>query len=287
MLWTLVSIKFSLQLFFVLVIFLSDALDGMISRRICLPLEQYRFRILDTIIDKIGILVFLTTLLLQDRISITLLLVIVGYNILLEIFPIIYILQRKKERKIDWIQATIFSRFYAISIGLYCFWSMSYRVKLKYEREWIIYFLILGLVSLISHICFFKIRENIEKISRERYEKGITICTHKEEELTELRNRYVNIKKSKREKTDESVNKEDILNSKEQDYVKSALQRWMDMSTNVKRIGAGYTIGLIVISLFMWNSPNLRLQLWRFFVPYATIFLFLHFFIRYYLKSCV
>lgn len=105
--------------------------------------------------------------------------------------------------------------------------------------------------------------------------------------MTELRNRYVNIKKSKREKTDESVNKEDILNSKEQDYVKSALQRWMDMSTNVKRIGAGYTIGLIVISLFMWNSPNLRLQLWRFFVPYATIFLFLHFFIRYYLKSCV
>lgn len=152
MLWTSVSIKFSLQLFFVLVIFLSDALDGMISRRNCLPLEQYRFRILDAIIDKIGILAFLTTLLFQDRISITLLLVIIGYNMLLEIFPIIYILQRKKERKVDWIQATIFSRFYAISIGLYCFWSMTYRVKLKCEREWIIYFLILGLVSLISHI---------------------------------------------------------------------------------------------------------------------------------------
>ena len=126
--------------------------------------------------------------------------------------------------------------------------------------------------SIVFYFVFFKIRENIEEISRERNEKGITICTHKEEELTELRNRYVNIKKSKREKTDESVNKEDILNSKEQDYVKSALQRWMDMSTDVKRIGAGYTIGLIVISLFMWNSPNLRLQLWRFFVPYATIF---------------
>lgn len=44
---------------FMAIIFVSDALDGMISRRFCSPLEQYKFRISDAAIDKVGILAFL------------------------------------------------------------------------------------------------------------------------------------------------------------------------------------------------------------------------------------
>lgn len=163
-LWMSIEMQLSLQVCFTAIIFLSDAFDGIISRKFCLPLEQYRFRILDTVVDKIGILLFLVTLLYLKRISHTVIYLIMGYHILLILFPIAYILSGHS-KNIAWIQATMCSRLYAISIGLYCFFSIVCDTALAYKREWALYFLVLGMVSLVSHIV------KIKKL-KEHYNNG-------------------------------------------------------------------------------------------------------------------
>ncbi|MCI9447191.1 MAG: hypothetical protein HFH36_07305 [Lachnospiraceae bacterium] len=150
-LWMSIEVRLSLQIFLMMVIFLSDALDGVISRKFCLPSQQYRFRILDAVVDKIGILAFLMMLLYLGRIGLDVLWMIVGYNVLLLVFPFFYILGRRSQN-IAWIQATLFSRLYAASVGVYCFFSIISDSGLKYGKEWFVYFLIAGVVSLSSHI---------------------------------------------------------------------------------------------------------------------------------------
>lgn len=149
----LLSVEMSLllQIIFMAIIFLSDALDGIISRKYCLPLQQYNFRIMDAAVDKIGILLFLVTLFALKRISCITLFIIIGYNLLLILFPVVYIFV-KSTKNVNWIQATMLSRFYAISVGLFCFLSIVYNTELKYEKIWGWYFLILGMFSLTSHI---------------------------------------------------------------------------------------------------------------------------------------
>lgn len=96
-LWLSIEIDLLLQIIFMLIIFVSDALDGIISRRFCLPLQQYKFRILDALVDKMGILGFLLTLFCLRRISYMTLSVIIGYDLLLVIFPIVYIIKGFKK----------------------------------------------------------------------------------------------------------------------------------------------------------------------------------------------
>lgn len=150
-LWKSYDIKFEIQIAFVAIIFISDALDGIFSRRFTLPEQQYWFRIYDATADKLGILFFLGTLFYLKRINISLLLVIVGYNILLVIFPLIYIFGSSIKR-VDCIQATIWSRFYAVSVGLFCFSAASSNLALQYSSLWALYFTTLGVVSLFSHM---------------------------------------------------------------------------------------------------------------------------------------
>lgn len=150
-LWKSVEMHFSLQLLFTIIIFMSDALDGMISRRFCTPLEQYKFRILDAVVDKIGILGFLITLFWMGRSSYNTIFTIIGYNLLLIAFPLIYI-SRGSSKNVAWIQATVFSRFYAISVGMYCFFAIVNDIGLRYESAWSVYFFILGIIALISHV---------------------------------------------------------------------------------------------------------------------------------------
>lgn len=150
-LWKSHDIKLEIQIAFVAIIFISDALDGIFSRRFTLPSQQYWFRIFDATADKLGILFFLGTLFYLKRISISSLLVIIGYNVLLVIFPLTYIFG-KSIKRVDCIQATIWSRFYAVSVGLFCFGAASSNLALRYSSLWALYFITLGVVSLFSHI---------------------------------------------------------------------------------------------------------------------------------------
>lgn len=152
-LWNSVKLDFFIQLLFTVIIFLSDALDGMISRRFCAPLEQYRFRILDATVDKVGILGFLLTLFCLGRSSYNTIFAIIGYNILLVVFPLMY-MWRGLSKNVAWIQATGVSRFYAMSVGLYCFFALvnDTSLELEYERVWFVYFFVLGIIALTSHV---------------------------------------------------------------------------------------------------------------------------------------
>lgn len=150
-LWTSIEVGLSLQIFLMMIIFLSDALDGVISRKYSLPSQQYRFRILDAAVDKIGIFGFLAMLLYLGSISYDVFFAILGYNALLLAFPFFYILGGHSQN-VAWIQATLFSRLYAASVGVYCFFSIISDSGLKHREEWFVYFLIIGGISLGSHI---------------------------------------------------------------------------------------------------------------------------------------
>lgn len=149
--WMSVEIKIEIQVCFVTIIFLSDALDGIISRRFTVPRQQYQFRIMDAAVDKFGILFFLGTLFCLGRINMSSLFIILGYNIFLVVFPFIYILGNSS-KKVDWIQATIWSRIYAISVGLFCFAATISDVALRYCSWWALYFIVLGIMSFVSHL---------------------------------------------------------------------------------------------------------------------------------------
>lgn len=150
-LWKSNDIKLETQIAFVAIIFISDALDGIFSRRFTLPKQQYWFRIFDATVDKLGIIFFLGTLFYLKRIDISLLLIIIGYNVLLVICPLIYIFG-KSIKRVDCIQATIWSRFYAVSVGLFAFGAASSKVALQYRSLWAFYFTTIGIVSFFSHI---------------------------------------------------------------------------------------------------------------------------------------
>lgn len=159
--WMSVEIKTEMQVGFVIVIFFSDALDGIISRHFTSPRQQYWFRIMDSTVDKFGILIFLGTLFFLKRIKVSSFFIIIGYNILLVIFPIIYIFGNSLKRT-EWIQATIWSRIYAISVGVFCFLATISNNALQYGSWWEGYFVVLGIVSFISHLRKIKkLKENI------------------------------------------------------------------------------------------------------------------------------
>lgn len=132
------------------IIFLSDAIDGIISRRFSTPSHQFLFRILDAFIDKIGILIFLVTLLFLRLIGVSVFFVIIGYNVLLVVPPIVKLLHGI-DIHLSWIQATFWSRFYAFSVGVFCFLAANFNLS-SYDREICSYFLIIALFSFISHI---------------------------------------------------------------------------------------------------------------------------------------
>ena len=138
------------QLCFVSIIFFSDAIDGIISRRFSTPSHQFLFRILDTFIDKIGILAFLITLLFLGSIQLSVFFIIIGYNVLLVIPPIVKFLYGN-DRHLKWIQATFWSRFYAFSVGIFCFMAANFNLSF-FAGEICSYFLFLALFSFISHI---------------------------------------------------------------------------------------------------------------------------------------
>lgn len=138
------------QLCFVSIIFLSDAFDGIISRRFSTQSHQFLFRILDTFIDKIGILAFLVTLLYLRLIQVSVFFIIIGYNVLLVVPPIIKLLYGI-DNHLNWIQATFLSRFYAFSVGIFCFLAANFNLN-SFTGEICSYFLVLALLSFISHI---------------------------------------------------------------------------------------------------------------------------------------
>lgn len=135
---------------FMMIIFFSDALDGIISRRFSSAKEQYYFRIADATVDKVGILLFMVLLLKLNLISIQISCVIIVYNILLVIFPIIKIIDKSQEN-IELIQATLCSRIYTLSVGIYFFISIISDILVP-NNIGLIYFVILGFISIISHI---------------------------------------------------------------------------------------------------------------------------------------
>lgn len=151
-----INVSIYLQLTFVAIIFISDALDGMISRRFSSAPRQYLFRILDALVDKVGMLFFLFALLSIGHISISNFFVIIGYNILLVILPLTNIFGGDT-KQLSYIQATIWSRFYAISVGIFCFLSINVKFVIQANQLASFYFVALGLISFISH--FLKIRK--------------------------------------------------------------------------------------------------------------------------------
>lgn len=145
------SLRLETQIAFTGIIFLSDAFDGIFSRRFVSKPSQYIFRIADSFVDKVGILFFLIVLLQLNYLPLSTASAIVIYNIILVLPPVVKILQGE-QREYCLIQATFWSRFYACSVGIYCLSSIVTNFSFKYERIILCYFIVIGILSLLSHL---------------------------------------------------------------------------------------------------------------------------------------
>lgn len=145
------NIALYLQLILANIIFVTDAMDGVISRRFTSPNEQYLFRILDALVDKIGIILFLTILVALDKISSKVFLIIICYNALLAIPAILRVFSTEK-KELGWIQATLISRLYAFSVGITCLIACNVQFTKEISNLLFGYFILLSVISYISHI---------------------------------------------------------------------------------------------------------------------------------------
>lgn len=145
-----VQMSILLQIIFTVIIFISDALDGVFSRRFTTSTQRYQFRILDAFVDKIGILLFIITLVTLKKVPYITPIIIISYNIILVLPPVFNILM-SEQKSLQWIQATFWSRFYAFCVGIYCFLSIITDIAVKYKLTISSFFLVLGIISFISH----------------------------------------------------------------------------------------------------------------------------------------
>lgn len=145
-----VQMSILLQIAFATIIFISDALDGVFSRRFTTSAQQYQFRILDAFVDKIGMLLFVITLVALKKMPYITPAIIIGYNVILVLPPILKIFI-SDQKDIQWIQATFWSRFYAFCVGIYCLLSIMTDIAVKYKLTASFSFLVLGFISFISH----------------------------------------------------------------------------------------------------------------------------------------
>jgi phosphatidylglycerophosphate synthase len=144
------NVTMELQLIFVAIIFITDALDGMISRRFSNDCQKYRFRILDAVVDKVGIFLFLLVLIFLDLVIVPIALTIITYNVILTMLFVKKTF-RRTPRNLSLIQATMTSRFHAFSVGIFCFFVLNNPSAVNYNTIWLIYFVLLGILALISH----------------------------------------------------------------------------------------------------------------------------------------
>lgn len=145
-----VQMSIPVQIFFATIIFFSDALDGVFSRRFTTSTQRYQFRILDAFVDKIGILLFIVTLITLKKIPYITPIIIISYNVILVLPPILKILIGE-QKNLQWIQATFWSRFYAFCVGIYCLLSITTDIAVRYKLAISFFFLVLGIISFISH----------------------------------------------------------------------------------------------------------------------------------------
>ncbi len=155
MLYSRRSISIQHQIFLLFIIFVSDALDGVISRQGQNSEKKCTFRLLDSTVDKLGILFFLISLIDTGRIGHMTPLCIIIYNIIIS-FVAVYIKKLHKKQRLDYIQATLCSRFYAICVGIYCFVANNITIVDVGDKHVMWFFLGLGFLSLISHALKFK-----------------------------------------------------------------------------------------------------------------------------------
>lgn len=151
------KLSVAIQTVFVGVIFITDAMDGMISRRFSTERQKYYFRILDAFVDKVSMLFFLLVLFFLHYFELPLLICIIAYNVVLTL-PVIIKILCSTEKKLSWIQATLISRLYAMSVGIFCFLVLNIDFVKEYQNISFLYFVILGILSLFSHLI--KIKKN-------------------------------------------------------------------------------------------------------------------------------
>lgn len=145
-----IDVSLGMELTFAAIIFISDTLDGIISRRYASGIQKFWFRVLDALVDKVGMFIFLVALLALGHIALSVVLCIIVYNTIIVVPPIIKLLG-KYEKDLPWIQATFSSRFYAFSVGMFCLLSLNVDMNIQYNQICFIYFLFLGIFSLSSH----------------------------------------------------------------------------------------------------------------------------------------
>lgn len=149
------------QIVFAGIIFLSDAFDGIFSRRFVPKPSQYTFRMADSFVDKMGILLFLIILLQLHDLPLSTAIIIVTYNIILVLPPVLKIVSGRRG-SYGWIQATFWSRFYAFSVGIYFLSAIMTEIPIKHEVFFSYYFVVIGIFSLLSHLI--KI-QNLEEVN--------------------------------------------------------------------------------------------------------------------------
>lgn len=127
--------------------------------------------------------------------------------------------------------------------------------------------------SFLFYLLFFRIRKIIDEIAVVSDAEHKSSYKLKENELIELREYYLKIKKDKRARTDEQITKEDIWSTKELGYevdnLKQALVKWLEKRNNIILIAAGYILLVVIILIFLPASSSVKMH---FFTPYVGLF---------------
>ena len=144
------KISVFLQIIFALIIIVSDIFDGKISRRRGGEKEKIIFRIMDAIIDKLGILFFSVVLYVTGRCNLYFVLIFCLYNIIVGV-AVWIIAGRKKDLIVEDIQATKISRLYALSIAILFLVMLNIQLD-KNALCWVdIYFTLMAIAVFYSH----------------------------------------------------------------------------------------------------------------------------------------
>lgn len=161
--FNILPLSFASQLFLSAIIMFSDKFDGEISRKHNNEKEKLKFRITDTVIDKLGIGLCLLGLLLSGKISIYYAAVLFGYNSILLGAGAVN-LAKAKEKNERTVQGLFFSRLFTGITGLSFLYLNNFKISSSLSHFLTIGMAILGSVSLGS--------QALDKIKQKRTNKN-------------------------------------------------------------------------------------------------------------------
>lgn len=162
------------------------------------------------------------------------------------------------------IVGIVYGLYEAVSLG-----GSYYEIVKKLFNNFQAIFFAVG-SSCVFYYIFFKIRRNIDDIAVEYDEQGKEVYRLCENELLDLREKYMQIKKDKA--TDEPVKKQDILATENSDEIKKAFDKWIDYKDRISGVTVIYFVAVVGIFIWALGISDMRLQFRRFYAPYVALF---------------